>query len=84
MPRKHERVFEELYVIECRDHLGALDLTAPQPETVFGMKAITGITTDEMAKAVWRHNDDAVMDGRFISRWPAFVDPRFSARRKTW
>jgi hypothetical protein len=73
-----------LYVIESRDAEGKLSFTAPQPESVFGLKAIHGITDDEMAQAIWRKEPDAVLDGRFLCDWPAIIDPRWKARRKTW
>lgn len=72
-----------LYVIECRTE-GALDFTGAQPESVFGMAAITGIDDDAMANAVWRHKPDAVLDGRAVCAWPQLIDPRCVARIKTW
>ena len=72
------------YVIECRDSTGALDFTGLQPETAFGVEAITGITEDQMARRIWSHGLNPVLTGDAIIRWPSFVDPRWSARRKTW
>ncbi len=74
----------QLYVIECRKPDGSLDFLYPQPEVVFGEAAINGIDEDKMAKAIFRRIPDAVMDGRNISAWPALIDPRWSARAKTW
>lgn len=73
----------DLYVIECRTN-GQLDFIGPQPESVFGTAAITGITSDQMAKAIFRRVPDAVLDGRYVSSWPQQIDPRFVARPKTW
>ena len=69
------------WIIDARID-GRLDLTAPQPQKFFGMAAITGITEDEMAKTVWRHTPDAVLDDRDIARWAARIDPRFIARER--
>jgi len=74
----------ELYVIECRKPDGSLDFAAPQPESVFGMRAINGISEDAMAKIVYRRCPNAVLTGTNIPSWPANVDPRWHARRKTW
>ena len=72
------------YVIECRDQSGNLDFTDPQPEQIFGMAAITGITEDQMAQVIWRRGLDPVLTGQDVPRWPSHVDPRFRARVKTW
>jgi hypothetical protein len=75
----------QLYVIECRKPDGSLDFAEPQPWQVFGKKAITGIDDDEMAKVVFAKGPhDVVLEGGHIGRWPAFIDPRWSARRKYW
>lgn len=74
----------EQYVIECRTPEGAFDFSGEQPEHYFGRRAITGIDEDAMAKAIFRTKPDAVMDGRHVGLWPALIDPRWSARRKTW
>jgi hypothetical protein len=44
------------------------------------------MTDDQIAKAVYRRNPDPafVLTGDSIATWPAFVDPRWVARRKTW
>lgn len=74
----------DLYVIECRDNTGKLDFTEPQPDQVFGMGAITGISENEMASVIFRKLPDAVLTGECVSLWPSLFDPRFTARRKTW
>lgn len=72
------------YVIECRTPEGKLDFTGQQPEAVFGMEAIQGISEDRMAKVIFRHDPDAVLTGDRISAWPSVIDSRWIARRKTW
>lgn len=48
------------------------------------MFAITGIKDHLMAQVVWRYVPDAVLTGDSIVTWPAFINPGFIARRKTW
>lgn len=73
------------YVIEKRTEDGALDTSDPQPETVFGQRAVTGIGADEMAKIVYLHAPKGVqLRGTEIPSWPGHVHPRFRARPKTW
>lgn len=75
----------EVWIIEARDADGNLDLKkAPQPEEFFGMGAITGMTDNRIAQAIFRTLPDAVLTGDSIPAWPALIDPRFRARRKTW
>lgn len=75
----------KIYIIEKRDENGALLLNAPQPEDFFGMKAIAGITENEIAQIVFqRAGPDVVLDGRTMLRWPAKLNPQFIAREKTW
>jgi hypothetical protein len=74
----------QLYVIECRDESGRLDFTGPQPENVFGDGAIRGISDDRMAKAIYHCLPDAVMSGESVELWPTLLDPRWTARKKTW
>lgn len=74
----------KLYVIEARDEAGKLDLSGLQPEHVFGRRAITGISEDEIARVIFNRHEDAVLDGRFVPSWPKIVDARFAAREKTW
>ena len=73
-----------LCIIECRDENGSLDFTDPQPESVFGSGAITGMSSDKMASLISRRVPDAVMTGDSVSRWPSLIDPRWVARKKTW
>jgi hypothetical protein len=72
------------WIIEARYASGRLDLTAPQPETVFGMGAIHGMTEDAIAHIVYEHVPGAVLTGDRIAQWPSLIDPRWVARRKTW
>lgn len=74
----------DLYVIEARDPDGTLDLRGKQPEEVFGLAAIKGITEDAMAKKIFAKFPDAVLRGDTISAWPSLFDSRWRARRKTW
>ena len=74
----------DLWVIEARDESGALSFTAPQPEDIFGLAAITGITDYRMAAVIFRLLPDAILTGDAIASWPSLLDPRFRARRKTW
>lgn len=74
----------DLYIIEARHPDGRLDLTEPQPESVFGPGAIRGMGDDAMATAIFTREPDAVLDGRHVALWPAMIDPRWIARRKTW
>lgn len=73
-----------LYVIEARTEEGGLDLRAPQPESVFGVEAITGIDDWAMSRVIYARFSDAVLRGDNIARWPALIDPRWIARVKTW
>lgn len=76
----------DLYVIEARNEDGSLnfDRDKLRVDEVFGRKAITGITEDRIAEVVWRHEPDAVLDGRSLLRWATKVDPRFQTRKKYW
>lgn len=85
MSRRKPYVPTERYVIECRAPDGSLDLTGPQPENVFGLAAITGISEDAMARVLFsRCGDGIVLDGGNICGWPSKIDPRRKARRRTW
>lgn len=75
---------DDLWIIECRSPNGSLDFTGAQPEAVFGAGAITGMTSDAMAKTIFRAHPDAVLTGDSIALWPHVIDSRFTARRKTW
>lgn len=72
------------YIIESRNADGSLELKGPQPETVFGLQAITGISEDAMAKVIFARSKDAVLEGTNIPRWPSFIHPTWKARVKTW
>lgn len=72
------------YVIECRKPDGSLDFSGQRPDQIFGMRAITGITENEMADVVFRYKPDAVLLGTNISLWPQNIDERWIARKKTW
>lgn len=79
MDSRHQR-----YVIDCRKPDGTLDFSPPQPEDIFGMGAITGISDDAIARRIFRDHPDASLRGDSISQWPRLMDPRFSARAKYW
>lgn len=73
-----------LYIIERRHADGTLDLSQPQPESVFGLGAIQGMTDDQMARVIFRHHPDAALTGGTIPEWPRVFDSAWVARRKTW
>lgn len=77
-------MYRQRWIIEARTADGQLDLTAPQPEQVFGLAAIQGITEDDMAQVIFRRCPEASLQGDQISAWPRLLDPRWVARRKTW
>lgn len=80
-----EHNMEKLYIIEARDSAGKLLLgDYPQPESVFGMKAITGMDDWQMSRVVFSRVPDATLDGGNIPSWPSLIDPNWKARRKTW
>lgn len=72
------------YVIEARHPDGTLDLKSAQPEMLFGEKAITGITEDEMAKVIFHHCPNANLHGGNISIWPRALHANWVARHKYW
>lgn len=74
----------DLYIIECRNPDGSLDLKGAQPESMFGPGAIRGMSSDAMAKRIFRDHPDAVLRGETISAWPSIFDSRWRARVKTW
>lgn len=74
----------KLWIVEKRHADGSLDLSEPQPTHYFGLKSITGMTDDVMAKVVYRHNADVLLDGRYIPDWPRVLHSSFVARVKTW
>ena len=75
---------EKRYVIECRHPDGVLDFAEPQPESVFGLKAITGVTDIEMSRVIFARQPTACLEGWAVARWPQLIDHRWSAREKTW
>jgi len=74
----------DLWIIEKRHPDGILDFSEPQPESVFGMAAITGISSEKMARAIYRSATDPVLSGDRIAAWPSVLQPNWIARRKTW
>jgi len=77
----------EKWIIEARNPDGSLDLGSLQPEVVFGAKAITGMTADQIASAIYRFFGDSwspMLSGTEVETWPSYIDRRWTARRKTW
>lgn len=75
----------ELWIIEARNPDGSLDLRTLQANHIFGMKAITGISEEEMAKTVYRYDPlTPSLSGRDVPNWPTRLHPKWIARRKTW
>jgi hypothetical protein len=71
-------------VIEARNADGTLDLKCAQPEMMFGDKAITGITCDDMAKVIFHHCPNASLHGTNIPIWPKALHEKWIARVKYW
>lgn len=75
----------DLWIIEAREPDGDLDFRTLQPNHIFGLDAITGITEDAMARVIYRCDPLAPpLDGRDINHWPTRLHPKWIARRKTW
>lgn len=74
----------DLWIIECRKPDGTLDFAVPQPESVFGNAAISGMDDHAMAVVIFRKLPDAVLEGHMIATWPSLLDARWRARQKTW
>jgi hypothetical protein len=72
------------YVIEKRNADGSLDLSGLQPEKVFGLGAIQGISEDAIAKVIFAKVPDASLHGTNIPLWATAIDPKFVIRKKTW
>jgi hypothetical protein len=72
------------YVIEARTEEGTLKFDCPQPEEFFGQEAITGITTNQMAQAIYRAKPDAVLTGDTVAIWPRLINEHWTARPMTW
>lgn len=77
----------EKYIIEARDKHGQLllaDYPQPAEHKAFGIKALTGITTGEMAKVIYASNPEALLVGGDVPNWPRFINKNWIARKKTW
>ena len=75
----------KLYIIEARDCDGKLLLGKyPQPSSMFGMGAISGMTDWEMSRIIYRKFPTAVLRGDDIPRWLQLLDVNWIARVKTW
>ncbi len=76
---------QDKYIIEARGADGQLLLgDYPQPQSVFGMKAITGITDWEMSRVIFAKDGDAILNGDNIRNWPRLINPNWVAREKSW
>lgn len=75
---------EKKYIIEARDEQGQLDLKCEQPESVFGVGAIMGMTDWEMSRVIYARNKEVTLTGDNIPNWPKVLNPRWVARPKTW
>lgn len=72
------------WIIEARDESGQLKFNCPQPESVFGLEAITGLTDWEMSRPIFQRIPNATLDGGSIALWPRLLNPNWTARKKTW
>lgn len=72
------------YVIERRSASGDLILDGVQPEALFGIRAITGISEDEMARVILKALPDAILEGTTIATWPALINSEYIARKRVW
>ena len=76
---------KDLWIIEARNSDGDLDFRTLQPQHIFGRNSITGMTSDAMAKVIYRHDPLAPqLNGSDIENWPKLLHPMWVARRKTW
>ena len=75
---------ERIYIIEARDEAGQLKFDCPDPSTVFGNEAITGITENKIADIVYRKHPEAILHGTNIPDWAKCFNPNWKIRRKTW
>jgi hypothetical protein len=78
----------KLFIIEARDENGNLLLYSdgvPQPEEVFGMSAIRGMTDWTMSRVVLRELPElfSFLAGDCIPLWPKMFHPTWIAREKT-
>lgn len=74
----------DLWIIERRNPDGTLDLKGAQPESAFGMGAVKGMTDWQMSRIIFARDADCTLTGDTIPRWPALIDPAWTARHKTW
>lgn len=72
------------YIIESRNADGSLKLDGPQPESVFGIWAIKGLSDWEMSRVIFAQVSNAVLDGGNIPNWPKLINQNWVARVKTW
>ena len=75
---------KKLYIIEARDEKGKLKFDCPQPEELFGIKAITGISAWEMSQAIYYRDKECILTGDCIPLWPRILNKFWTARLKTW
>ena len=74
----------KIYIIESRNPDGSLKFDGPQPEEVFGLSAIAGMTDWDMSRVVFRLNSTVSLSGDNIPNWPKVINPNWIAREKTW
>lgn len=73
------------YIIEARDESGALLLDDyPQPQSVFGLGAIHGLTDWAMSRTIYAHDKNCTLTGDNIPNWPRLINKNWVARVKTW
>jgi len=75
---------KQLWIIEARDEAGQLKFDCLQPELFFGIRAMQGISVNEMADAIFRKIPNATLSGDQLPFWPRLINPHWTARRKTW
>lgn len=74
----------QIWIIEARNDDGSLDLNCEQPTTVFGKRAITGMSDWEMSRVIYARDNKVVLCGDSIAKWPSSINPKWKARVKTW
>lgn len=83
MTRSHRR--EPLFVVEARDADGKLLLgDYPQPHSVLGDTAITGITLDDLASEIFRRDANVELYGTNVGDWARVLDSNWVVRERTW
>lgn len=76
---------KDLWIIEARNQNDELEFRTLQPQHIFGLDSITGMSSDAIAKVIYRHDPLAPpLDGSDIANWPKRLHPMWVARRKTW